>query len=139
MPLNLTPDPTLISELAKRAQDDPQSQQAPTLSQPIPDQSSSPSSKWPMLAALLGGAADVASTQYGLSRGKVEQNPFLPQGRVGNGLALSGAYIGNALLSKYLSDHGHPTIGKILGYGGGIDGAASALHNVGLFKWPGEK
>lgn len=89
------------------------------------------SAKWPMIAALLGGAGDVITTQMNLARtGGRENNPMLPQNRLGNGLALSGLYAGNALLTKYLNDHGHPAIAKILGYGGGVDGGLSAITNL---------
>lgn len=83
-----------------------------------------------MLAALLGGAADVATTQYNLAQGGYEQNPMLPQGRLANGLALGGSYVANALLSKYLNDHGHSTMAKLIGYGGGVDGGVAAIHNI---------
>jgi hypothetical protein len=106
---------------------------------PQPPPPSGPSAKGPMLADLLGGAGDVISTQIGLARGGREMNPMLPQNRLGNGLMLGGSYLANALLTKYLNDHGHPNIAKALGYAGGANGAAFTLNNLAAIRRLGGK
>lgn len=128
----------LMSEMIKRAAEQYPLEDANTSSTQLLD-TKKPSAKWPMLAALLGGAGDVWSTQRNLAMGGHEQNPMLPKGRLANGLVLGGEYVGAALLSKLLNDTGHDKLAKLVGYGNGINGGLMTLHNVGAFKWPGEK
>lgn len=135
----------LLSQLIARAgmtqplDNNPVAQPQQGLGMPAPHSNASHSAKWPMLAALGGGIMDVGSTQHNLAKGGVEQNPLIPKGRAANGLALGGSYLANMLLSKYLNNHGHDKMAKAVGYGAGLDGALMGVHNLGGFKWPGEK
>src|SRR5262245_38434322 len=121
MPLNLSPE--LLNELVRREIQT----ERPSSSPSTP---SKPGATGPMLAALLGGVGDGITTQIGLARGGREANPLNTQNPVGNGLINAGEYIGSALLSKLLTDHGHPALGKLLGYGAGLAGGASTIHNL---------
>lgn len=139
-PAITAPDPgyqaqtPLMSQMIQRAVAENQLTDIPSSPPPQPTPSDGSSDKWPVIAALAGGALDTATTQMGLAKGGIEMNPMLPQNRLGNGLALGGSYLGAALLSHLLSTHGHPTLGKIVGYGAGADGALFGAHNIGTLR-----
>jgi hypothetical protein len=110
----------------------------PTIPTEVPP-TSTPNGNWPMIASWLGGLGDEWSTQRALAKGGHEQNPISPKGPLAIGLVGSALYGGNGLLAKYLTGHGHPQIGKTLGYGAGILGGLMTTHNTGPWHYPGER
>lgn len=103
----------------------------PATTETAQDTKSSSGVGWGPYAALIGGnLADSASTWAALSSGRGrEANGALPSSAPSiMGLKMA-ASVPEALVMKYLGDHGHPTLGKALGYGIGALGAGLAAHN----------
>ena len=90
-------------------------------------------------AALVAGAADTIKTNIDLRHGFVEQNPLVPQNRVGNALVLASGYLAGTLVARALATHGHLKAARWLAAGIAIDGAVSVAHNYRLFYWPGDR
>jgi hypothetical protein len=121
--------PSLMSEMIARAvAKNPLETPVPAPTQEKPN--------WvpPFAANLAGGLGDIISTQIGLSKGGEEKGFLMPQNRIGNALALGGSHAITALLSKYLMEHNHPLLGKILGYGHGAIGGHATVHNINSIK-----
>lgn len=86
---------------------------------------------WPYLALGAGEAADAGSTALALSRsGTQEGNPLLPQNAASIAGLKAAITIPMMIGMHYLAEHGHPTIAKVIGYGGGALGAGIAAHNM---------
>lgn len=75
-----------------------------------------------MLAAGLGGAADIISTNWGLRHGDHEINPLLSSNPTKNAIGQGLTDVGIQLLIHKLNKN-HPTMAKILGYGDAAFGA----------------
>lgn len=90
--------------------------------------------KWPMIASAAGSLADILTTQHALGQGGIETNPFLPQNRVGNALALAGTNLATQYLIHRLAKN-HPNWAKFVGYGTAADSGLSALNNMGIINY----
>lgn len=83
----------------------------------------------PYLAAMGGQAADGISTIHALKRGAVEQNPLIGQSPRKLMLAKGATAALIPVIMKLMEKAGHPTLGKVLGYGVGAFGGGLAAHN----------
>lgn len=96
-----------------------------------PQSSQKGSAGWGPYAAIFGSnLADLLSSIHDEhTKGTVEGNPanFDTQALVVNKV---GSALISALLTKWLSDSGHPTAAKIAGYGSSVAPTIATIHNL---------
>jgi hypothetical protein len=92
-----------------------------------------PSALAPSLALAVGSGLDLAFTLDASTRGATEQNPLLAHHGTA-GLVVTKAALTVALVVAItkLTHGGHPTLAKVLGYGGAIVFTSVALRNTGV-------
>ncbi len=86
---------------------------------------------WPYLAMGTGSGADLLTSLAAIRGGARELNPLLAHGGVAGHVAVkAGGTAAIMALMRYLAEHGHPTLAKGIGYGGGAGFGALPAHNA---------
>ena len=128
MPQNLFDSRALDGLVANSLKESP-----PAISSPAPPAENKGTSKWAILASILGDSADAFSTVQALKHPNIrEANPlFGERPSAGKVIGLkAGAAALKALGEWGLGKMGHPTMGNILGYGSGAAMGGVAAQNM---------